>query len=748
MTSRGTFCPTEWNTEELSVETLVPFAKIEVQGVKLEISGCGECILNTKRPTDFGMADYREFQVENDKATLFTGMYFLESGSLLVQQRLKNKTDADMYVEEMGLRSSGNITVRYGTPDEWVLSSLHGDKSGGAYLSEKQLSENEQTQKIFAGFNLPCPELPQDERHTDGGWRVFEESMALFSRKTNCGILVIPINTPEAFLKCAAYVKDGQMKYMEVVSDMSNILIASGQCRSGQDFIFASGDFKVTATHIMENYARYLGCRRDKAMPFGWCSWYSVFSEVKEQDVLGAIEFFADYKQELSPDFIQLDDGYQKSMGDWSPNEKFPNGFSKIVTGINALGARAGIWVAPLIVHESSAVVRQHPDWVARKENGQPAVSMGNWGGQSYALDATNPYAIKFVGDIIRNKLAEGFTYFKIDFNNVYVNGKTAYDKTKTALQAYRNLYRLYRKWLGNDNYLLSCSGFTRGTIGYADGSRIGGDVDAGWNDTPTCVYPGLQQAPIKAIANGVLYACDPDVTHLAVKNDRLTEEQRRIWHSFVCLFGGVEQISELKENLKDGVDQLKILVPPCKQTAMPVFPCADPDNARIGFNVLRSYETYGVYLLWNPDEKATTFKTRLDGQLRQLGEKFHVFSFWDQQYCGVRTADYLIENLGYGEGKLLRFTPVRKGPQIIGTTLHMGMGTNEIEDIRSTEKQYMVMLNDEGAVAGCVYVHYQGNLVLTSATNCDAEISRIGSVHCIHLCNRQGKQSLILHVE
>ena len=736
------------DSEELFVEAFVPFANFEIENEHIEISGLGECILKTGRYTELGTADYYEYKNDCKNVILYTGIYKFKFGNLLISQCIKNKNEKNIYISEIGIRSFGKINVKYGEPNDWVLSSLHGDKSGGAFISEKLPSENEQTEKMYKGFNLPCPELPQDERHTDGGWRTFEESVALFSQKTNRGVLIMPVNSPEAFMKCAAYVDDGQLNYIELESDMSNILLKSGQSHSAQDFAILNGDFETSINSVMANYSKYLGNRKDKPIPFGWCSWYSVYSGVKEDDVLGAIEFFANHKNEFTPDFIQLDDGYQKMMGEWNPNEKFPNAFSNIVGSVKGIGARAGIWVAPIIAHENSEILQQHPDWIAKNENGKPAVVMGNWGGNSYAMDATNPSVIAFVKKILLDKMNDGFTYFKMDFNNIYVNGKTAYDNSKTSLQVYRNLYKIYREVLGNDNYLLSCSGFTRGTIGYADGSRIAGDIDAGWNDTPTTIYPGLQNAPIKAAANGVLYACDPDVTHLTVKTKRLTEKQRRIWHSFVCLFGGVEQTSELKNDLENGIDQLRILMPPCKQTAKPVFPCADPDNSRIGFNVIRGFESYGVYLLWNPNDSSNYFETRLSSKLNQIGEKFHVFSFWEQQYCGIHSADYVIENLRYGEGKLLRFTPVSDEPQIIGTTFHMGMGTNEVNNVLFNGKQFTIILNDEGAKSGSVYIYFKGSLKLIEAINCLAEQTTESCIHNIKVKNRRENQQLTFVIE
>ena len=48
--------------------------------------------------------------------------------------------------------------------------------------------------------------------------------------------------------------------------------------------------------------------------------------------------------------------------------------------------------------------------------------------------------------------------------------------------QALRDLYRLYRDEIGEDSYLMSCTGFNRATVGLSHASRIGPDSCALWN--------------------------------------------------------------------------------------------------------------------------------------------------------------------------------------------------------------------------------------------------------------------------
>ena len=88
-------------------------------------------------------------------------------------------------------------------------------------------------------------------------------------------------------------------------------------------------------------------------------------------------------------------------------------------------------------------------------------------------LDPTHPGARKFIRAMVRNARAEGFRYFKIDYNQVDHNCRY-FNPKKTRFEAFRDLYTLYREEMG-DSYLLACADYERATFGLADASRTGG---------------------------------------------------------------------------------------------------------------------------------------------------------------------------------------------------------------------------------------------------------------------------------
>ena len=98
----------------------------------------------------------------------------------------------------------------------------------------------------------------------------------------------------------------------------------------------------------------------DTRSPVGWCSWYELYGDVKESDILRNVELLISHP-ELGVEFVQLDDGYQAAIGDWlSCNRKFPHGLKAVAKHIQAHGFKAGIWVAPFLAGHSSTIFKRH----------------------------------------------------------------------------------------------------------------------------------------------------------------------------------------------------------------------------------------------------------------------------------------------------------------------------------------------------------------------------------------------------
>jgi alpha-galactosidase len=160
------------------------------------------------------------------------------------------------------------------------------------------------------------------------------------------------------------------------------------------------------------------GMRVNRGALTGWCSWYDKHSAITGAHMQAVCKALKDARDVVPHDVIQIDEGYQIYLGDWRTNTQFPDGWKPVVEVIKEAGATPGVWLAPIGVHDATGLIRQHPEWFQLYEDAFEG-PFTFWGaGLVHYLDPTHPGAQQFIRQIIRNSLAEGFRYFKLDFNN------------------------------------------------------------------------------------------------------------------------------------------------------------------------------------------------------------------------------------------------------------------------------------------------------------------------------------------
>ncbi len=427
-----------------------------------------------------------------------------------------------------------------GVPAEWFLSTLAHSRRISS-LAETLPSANDAERGMWAGFGMPVPSvLPRDEFHEDPRWRRFLDVFTLMSEGGAHGLLVAAAGEPRADLRCDVQLTGTRLRLL--LTSVLDVELAPGETRHAQEAVLRCGAHDTLVRAMCAEWAQTHHARITRGPLSGWCSWYHDSSGV----TAGRIARIAQLARAEGLPFgtIQVDDGFQRQVGDWALNERFSGGWAPLVSAISAAGALPGIWLAPLAVHESTALFRDHPTWFQRDAEGALLGSASNWGPQSRWLDPTHPEVQAWIRALLHEVVALGFSYVKIDFNTVQ-DGARLHDPTQTRFQALRGLYRLYREALGENVYLLACIGFNRAVVGHADAARIGPDSCAQWRAAhPCCITDCIRATGSSALANRVLFANDPDVTYTKPRHT-LTVDEWRTWHGFVGLLGGAQLVSE-----------------------------------------------------------------------------------------------------------------------------------------------------------------------------------------------------------
>ena len=210
----------------------------------------------------------------------------------------------------------------------------------------------------------------------------------------------------------------------------------------------------------------------------GWCSWYCFGPGVTVPQISRNLQAIAADFPELR--YIQIDDGWQPAMGDWSD----PGRIKDVLAEIKSKGFEPALWVAPFVVSKNSRLFREHPEWMARGTDGQPvlsdAVFRGAWRQAPwYILDATHPGAQAFLEETFRRMRAEwGCTYFKLDANSWGAcPNVTFHDPKATAVEAFRRGMEAILRGAGKDSFVLGCNSPLWPSLGLIHGNRASLDI-------------------------------------------------------------------------------------------------------------------------------------------------------------------------------------------------------------------------------------------------------------------------------
>jgi alpha-galactosidase len=225
--------------------------------------------------------------------------------------------------------------------------------------------------------------------------------------------------------------------------------------------------------------------------PTVWCTWYQYFVDVTQEDVLENLRGLDEH--DLPVDVVQVDDGWQAAVGDWTDLSGRFSSLAGLVEQIRGSGRRAGIWVAPFIAGERSSLARTHPDWLTGDAG-------RNWGQRLSGVDLTHPGARDHLFAVLRGLRDLGFDYFKLDF--LYggaLPGRRHQDASPVA--AYRSGMRLVRRAVGEESYLLGCGAPMLPSIGLVDAMRVSSDaIDP--TDPGDPAGPGEGAEPLRGQAN------------------------------------------------------------------------------------------------------------------------------------------------------------------------------------------------------------------------------------------------------
>ncbi|MGN0521270.1 MAG: glycoside hydrolase family 36 protein [Eubacterium sp.] len=300
-------------------------------------------------------------------------------------------------------------------------------------------------------------------------------------------------------------------------------------------------------------------CRENKKRT-GYTTWYNYYGNINEKVVNRDLESII--KLDTKIDCFQIDDGYQKAIGDWLEvdTKKFPNGMKAIADSIHNNGMIAGLWLAPFAGTKSSRLYKQHKDWFIKDDKGKPYKTGHNWGG-FYSLDIYNNDVrnyIKHVFDVVLNEW--GYDLVKLDF----LYGACVlpmHNKTRGEIMC--DAMDLLRECCG-DKLILGCGVPLMPAFGKVDYCRIGSDIDLFWKPKKHAIREEVSTP--HAVCNtifrrhldGRAWMNDPDVFLLRDSNIKTDFTQRKLLAKINSMFGSLLFISDNTDEYN--IEQINVL--------------------------------------------------------------------------------------------------------------------------------------------------------------------------------------------
>ncbi|MDO9545441.1 MAG: alpha-galactosidase [Pelolinea sp.] len=448
----------------------------------------------------------------------------------------------------------------------------------------------------------------------------------------------------------------------------------------------------------------------------GWCSWYYYYQDISQMIIEENLEVLKNIRRDVPFDLIQIDDGYQKEVGDWLEfNNKFPAGVRGLARNIKQSGFMPGIWLAPFILHPRSQTVKDHPEWVLRKKNKRPVRAGFVWNDLGMALDLTAPGVLDHVHNVISTAVNEwGFQYLKLDFLYAAALDGKYFDDTKTRAQVLKLGMETIREAAGEGTMLLGCGVPLGSALGLVDNMRIGADVSSHWKPTYFNIsFPFKNEPHMPSAENSInniitrsflhnrWWVNDPDC--LLVREDSsLSLLEIQTLATVIALTGGAVLLSDNMAALsEDRLQIVKALIPPINKQAHVIdwMESGTPNRMRIDLvGAVGSWHLVS-FSNWEDQFINISFKSEMFGM---PDAAYIVSSFWNHKtwMCEQRFPLF-VGTIQPHETVLLAVRKQTKNNiSYIGSDLHISQGL-EVENLQIENNEIKLQFSDHKRLYG-----------------------------------------------
>lgn len=355
-----------------------------------------------------------------------------------------------------------------------------------------------------------------------------------------------------------------------------------GVCFSGEKQVLDLAIIKDEYDRAFDRYFALMNIPKPRVgRKCGYTTWYNYYTNVTQNIVKRDLKAIAELDKRI--DIFQIDDGYERTVGDWLiyDKEKFPDGMKAVADSIHKNDMLAGLWLAPFAVTPKSYIFKEHKDWLVTDDKGKYHFASHNWGG-FYALDIYNSEVREYIKKVFDTVLNEwGYDMVKLDFLYACCQ-RPIHNKSRGEIMC--DAMDFLRECCG-DKIILGCGVPLAPAFGKVDFCRIGADVGLCWENKAysredVSTQNTLTNTIYRRHLDGRAWLNDPDVFLLRDNNIKMPLSKREIIAKVNSLCGNLLFVSDDVSTYTD--EQMKIFVDTLSNDKAKIISAEISDNVAV----------------------------------------------------------------------------------------------------------------------------------------------------------------------
>lgn len=429
-------------------------------------------------------------------------------------------------------------------------------------------------------------------------------------------------------------------------------------------FIYTGNQPYGTMQNLAWSISEQNQARRDTDTNYFWSSTQDFRTSFSYKYLLDQLKILDEIKPAVPLQTVHVGAGYC-IPGDWlDPSDNWPRTMEDVAREIFRRRYRAGIYVAPFVVHEKSRIFRNHPRWILKDLDEKMIVMGEDAEGKLYALDASHEDVKDYLGRVFRTLRKMGFTYFELDHLDWGLKDSSEAlhsKKGKSSVQMFRAIMDIIREEIGAGSFITAKNAPFSPLVGYVDAMRIERDQSWKWEIEVTGQI--LQESYNTQYFNNVFWQNDPDTIFLRnYKNEFTPEEQKclALWAGFI---GGAIGISDNFSLMESEKLTLWRFLEPSKRPQSAILPFWGANvQSKVAVRRLKKEKAWAVLILNDSGRSVSESYTVYD----LIGEKDAWVFVWEPGFSlGLGKGSRLSVMLGSHESKLYYISEEKENPSL-----------------------------------------------------------------------------------